>query len=113
MADTSPTGAVTTGGSDPDGNADGGRRRAGRDGPEAADADASGSSYADRIETLRLVVWAVFAAFVAVLVGGVVASPFLLGDATLATTDAQAFLALVGATVVGTVLLVAAQALLG
>jgi hypothetical protein len=100
MADTSPTGAVRA---EPgsDGDADAG-----------VDADAEdGPTLADRLALVESLVWAGFALFVAVLVGGVVASPFFLGGATPADvgTDALVFFALVGAAAAGTVLLVAAQ----
>jgi hypothetical protein len=105
MADTSPTGAVRAepgSGANSDARAD-------------ADADGDGPTLADRLALVESLVWAGFALFVAVLVGGVVASPFLLGGATLADvgTDALVFFALVGAAAAGTVLLVAAQVVFG
>jgi hypothetical protein len=61
---------------------------------------------------LRLLAWGALAAVVAAILVGVVVAPFTLGgvgDVVPTATDRTAFLALVGATVAGTLALVAAQ----
>jgi hypothetical protein len=75
-----------------------------------------GSLTARLVGRVRLVVWGVLALIVGAILVGTVAAPFALGGVGAVeptATDRTAFLALVGAAVVGTVLLVAAQSLAG
>jgi hypothetical protein len=74
------------------------------------------SSTARLVGRLRIVAWGLLALLVGAILVGTVAAPFTLGGVggvEPTATDRTAFLALVGATVVGTVLLVAAQVFAG